>query len=335
MTDAAIQLLDIPSIVQDFKTGKKNRLNIADPTSGSNTFLIRFDMALEEEFKRQEMEYPKNSIYYYGQELKQFQGALGVLNMMFHGLIDVYNVGTPIEDQIKNSITQYYDGIGKHRLQMDVVLANPPYGVKDYGYDYAISNKDTDHRFKVCQPNKSEGEHAFVLTIYDLLNTGGKAAVVLPLGTLFRDAGSKVREYLIDHLEGIVVLPDKMFLTTQIPVCIWVFNKQKKKEDQDHVFMVNASHDFVKVGKFNQLQPDISRKAYLTREEIENYSGRVSVEKIKKNGFNLSVGRYFSKKQDKQEIDLAKTTLEIEKLKTTIKNDSEWLDGIFDQIGGQ
>ena len=45
---------------------------------------------------------------------------------------------------------------------------------------------------------------------------------------------SEIRKWILenDWLEGIIGLPEKMFLTTAIPVCVWIINKNKKEEDK-------------------------------------------------------------------------------------------------------
>lgn len=318
LTSGAIRFLNVNSI-------PKKHLKICDPTAGSNTFLIEF----HKRFKGGE-----KTFEFYSQELKQFQAALGILNVAFHGLSDSHNIDIPLEHQVSNVITNYKNGLGQKAGQIDVILANPPYGLKDYGEDYAIKNQKNDLRFSKNIPKKSEGEHAFLLTIKDLLSDCGQAAVIMPLGTLFRDSGSKIREEFLkdDIVEGIVSLPANMFLTTSIPVCIWVLNKNKKESERGKVFLVNAEHDFVKVGKFNEWQQDKSINAYNNREEIEGYSGFVDLEKIQKNGFNLSIGRYFSKKEVKEEIDLVSVMTDIDKTKAKIETQSAYMDSIFKQI---
>jgi type I restriction enzyme M protein len=331
----ALVFLDLDTIAKEIYEGSRTTMNIADPTAGSNTFLNMFyDMLRKKVSKLKGSSFNKNIFSFFGQELKDFQYCLGLMNMLFHGTSQFYNPGISMEHQNSNVISNYANGIGSKRGQMDIVVANPPYGLKDYGIAFATANRETDDRWKWGVPKASEGEMAFLMTIYDLLNQQGKAVIVLPLGTLFRDAGRPFRENLIREnvVEGIVALPGNMFLTTSIPVCLWILNKHKAEEDRDKVFFVNATQDFKKVGKFNEWQHKHSQENYLTRTEETDYSGYVDLATLEKNAFNLSVQRYFSKEKEKEVIDLASLAKDIKKLEGSIASNKAIMDDVFTQI---
>jgi type I restriction enzyme M protein len=331
----AWQFIDIKEYARKLVNREKTSLSIGDPTAGSNTFLIYgYDMIMAECEKMQPGAVSKKVFSFYGQELKAFQYCLGLINMIFHNTIDAYNVGIPIENQNANVITHYFDGIGRERKKLDIVVANPPYGTKDYGVGYAEGAKIVDERWKYGVPKKQEGEYSFLMTIYDLLNEKGKSVVVMPLGTLFRDGAKTIRKYLLeeDVVEGIVTLPGNMFLTTSIPVCLWILNKEKKDSDKGKVFMVNASNDFEKVGKFNNWNSETAIDTYLSRNEITDYSGYVDFEKLEKNSFNLSVQRYFSEVEEQEVIDIAVLEKEIAELEDALMQKKKDINNIMSQI---
>lgn len=331
----AWQFIDIKDYARKLVNREKTSLSIGDPTAGSNTFLIYgYDMILAECEKIQPGAVSKKVFYFYGQELKSFQYCLGLINMIFHNTLDNYNVGIPIENQNANVITEYFTGIGSKRGQLDIVVANPPYGTKDYGIEYATQSKISDERWKYGVPKKQEGEYSFLMTIYDLLNKQGKSVIVMPLGTLFRDGAKDVRKQLLteDVVEGIVTLPGNMFLTTSIPVCLWILNKDKKEADKGKVFMVNASKDFEKVGKFNDWKSETAIDTYLSRNEITDYSGYVDFEKLEKNSFNLSVQRYFSEVEEQEVIDIAVLEKEIAELEDLLCKKKIDMNNIISQI---
>ena len=335
LVKSAWQFLDIKRIANQLANGERTTLSIGDPTAGSNTFLVYgYELIKQacEEMKAENVS--ANMFQFYAQELKGFQYCLGLMNMIFHNMIDQYNQGIPISNQNNNVITNYSAGIGTQKGRLDLVVANPPYGTKDYGYEDSLGKQTTDSRWATYGvPIRKEGEMAFLLTIVDLLNEMGKSVVVMPLGTLFRNSGAALREKLLtnDLIEGIVTLPSNMFLTTTIPVCLWILNKHKDEQDKNKVFMVNATQDFIKVGKFNDWQTDISINAYLGREVIEDYSGYATVEEIKKNKFNLSVQRYFSKTEEEEEIDLVALEAEIAELNGKIQANSAEIADIIAQ----
>ncbi len=331
----AWQFIDIKEYARKLISGEKTHISIGDPTAGSNTFLIYgYDLIMAECEELKPGAISKSVFSFYGQELKAFQYCLGLINMIFHNTIDSYNTGIEIVDQNSNVISNYFNGIGKMKGQLDIVVANPPYGTKDYGINYATDNKINDDRWKYGVPKKQEGEYAFLMTIYDLLNKQGKSVIVMPLGTLFRDGAKEIRKHLLteDVVEGLITLPGNMFLTTSIPVVLWVLNKDKKEKDKGKVFMVNASKDFKKVGKFNDWQSEKAINSYLTRTEETDYSGYVDFSTLEKNKFNLSVQRYFSKEKEKEEINIIALEKEIIELENQLISRKLKMNSIISQV---
>lgn len=325
----------VEEIAQELISGARKSLKIADPTFGSATFLLYgYDAIMKACDQIKPSAISKEAFKFYGQELKSFQFCLGLTNMIFHGIIDQFNNGIPIEHQNSNVITNYKNGIGKFLGLMDLIVANPPYGTKDYGIDFAMANKNTDSRWQWGVPSKQEGELAFLLTIRDLLNEQGRAVVVMPLGTLFRDGGSDIRQKLIeeDCVEGIVTLPANMFLTTTIPVCLWILNRKKKDADKGKIFMINATDDFVKEGKFNKWNDQNAINAYLARKTNTGFSDYVDHKTIAESGYNLSVSRYIYKEEEKEAVDLPKLMQETDQLLKTISQDMTEMDSVLKQI---
>ena len=170
--------------------------------------------------------------------------------------------------------------------------------------------------------------------IYDLLNKQGKAVIVMPLGTLFRDSAKEIRKHLLTEgvVEGLVTLPANMFLTTSIPVVLWILNKNKKVEEKNKVFMVNASKDFKKVGKFNEWQSEKAINNYLNRIEEIDYSGYVDFTTLEKNKFNLSVQRYFSEEKEKEFIDIVELEKEIIEIESNLVAKKAQMNSLISQV---
>lgn len=304
----AQQLSDNPNLV----------IRLGDPTSGSNTFLVKGYQAITACAEEKGMRIPSvNQFAFYSQELKSTQAALGIGNMSHYGLVSRLN---PTEAEIHmgrsrdqggifsrinaNVITEYVPKIGQQSGKLDWVLANPPYGTDDYGIVYATAarNSQEDRRWVAGVPTRSEGEWAFIQTIVDLLNPNGRATIVVPLGALFREGGQVFRQWLIekDWVEAVISTPSNQFLTTSIPVALLLLNKNKKK-GKDGVYFINASNDFTKRGKFNHWDVEKSLAAWKGREEIAHYSGFVSTDRLKKNKYSLAVNRYFAPPTEKTE----------------------------------
>lgn len=127
---------------------------------------------------------------------------------------------------------------------------------------------------------------------YSLLNPKGKLIAIVPHGLLFRGGRERdIRKRIVDDkaIRGIIGMPDRMFLNTSIPVVIMAL----QKEPSDSIFIMDASKDFKKEQKQNLIEnPGRIVKAWETREDIDKYSRKVSVEEIKENDYNLNIPRY-------------------------------------------
>ena len=247
--------------------------------------------------------------------------------------ISIYERNKNIEEVDIYLSNEYNENtIGQYKNLVDYIVANPPYGLKDYGYDFAINSGED--RWEYGIPNKGDGDIAFLLTINDLLTSTGKAGVILPLGTLFKDSTSKIRENLLtnDLVEGIVMLPSNMFQTTSIPVCFWILNKNKQEQDRNKVFMVNGFEEYIKVGKFNEFQKERCLHNYLNRIEEEGLSGYVSIQDIEENDWNLSVQRYVFKDEPEEVIDIVELNKDIINLNNDIITKSNDMNFILSQI---
>ena len=162
------------------------------------------------------------------------------------------------------------------------------------------------------RPPEKNGDYAWLLHILKSLKPTGKAAVILPHGVLFRgNAEESLRKNIIDrgYIKGIIGLPANLFYGTGIPACIIVMDKEDAAE-RDGIFMIDASHDFVKDGPKNRLRErDIHKivQTFVNRiEDDPKYARFVPTEEIKvKNGYNLNIPRYIDSgaAEDEQSID--------------------------------
>lgn len=302
----------------EIENGKS--IKIGDVTSGACTFMVYAAKEIEKQIdgdNAKKKKFINSHVEFVTQEKSEWSLGLGEMNVLFHGYENHKSF-------LGNTITQWKNGfIGDYEGKLDYIYANPPYGLKDYGFEYAKANSTKEDRWSFGVPNKSEGEYAFILSILNLLSDTGKALIVLPLGTLFKDSTQEIRKRIIenDWLEGIIGLPDKMFLTTSIPVCLWIINKNKKEEDENKIFMIDSSNNFKKDGKFNKWNKELSIKNYSDRIIEDDFSKYVSIEEIKNKNYNLSLNKYIVEKFIKEDININEINKNIIKLLKEI-NDS-------------
>lgn len=293
---------------------------IGDPTAGSCSFVLEAGEIIKQQLIKQHPELTISEIesmlnervQFITQEKGETSEVMGELNLMFKGFTNHISYNA-------NSIKDYPNTIGRHKNTFRYALGNPPYGGEGYGQLYAESSGEDRWSFGI--PKDKEKEYAFMLTFIDMLDEKGKAGIVLPLGTLFKDSTRNIRKKLIeeDLIEGLIMLPNAMFQTTQIPVVFWIINKNKKEEDKGKIFMINSSEEFTKKSKFNEWQDLISLDNYKQRKSQSGLSNYVSISDIKKKDWNLSIQRYVYKENPEEHLNLENFYDEMIKLNSEIQ----------------
>ena len=254
---------------------------IYDPACGSGSLLIR---ALNE---------APIALSGYGQEKDTTTAGLAKMNAVLHG----WATATIMSGNTFSDPQYFEEGSDETVLRrFDYIVANPPFsiknwtdGVKEYGRFDGYGDR----------PPEKNGDYAWLMHILKSLKRTGKAAVILPHGVLFRgNAEGVIRRNLIKtgYIKGIIGLPANLFYGTGIPACIIVIDKEDASE-RSGIFMIDASHDFVKDGNKNRLRErDIYKIVTTFNGQITDdphYARLVPMSEITgKNGYNLNISRY-------------------------------------------
>lgn len=327
---------------------------IGDPTSGACTFMTECaeHMIEQEKIKLKkdvltptEKKAILEKLQIVVQEKDRVSFAAGEANLLLHDLLD------KTDAYHGNTITEFSEKIASKWLnKINYIFANPPYGLDDYGFKLATDNKKEGkelERWGYGVPNASDGEYAFLQSILALVTNASEkavAGVVMPLGTLFRDSTLNQRKIFLeqnDWVEGVILLPGKLFNTTDIPVCFWIINKNKSEKDKGKVFFINAENDFVKLKNKNDLIIDKLIKTYFNKKEEEGYSKYVKIKPVDEkdkdltlqgNNFDLSVNKYAKKAQAKESIDINDTLVSIDNLQQELDAEKNSIVDIFNQI---
>jgi len=131
-------------------------------------------------------------------EKKPLPHMLAVTNMLLHGIED------PSFLRHDNTLARPYISWGKDE-RVDIVLTNPPFGGREE--DGIEANFPQHFRTR-------ETADLFLALIIRLLKAGGRAAVVLPDGSLFGEGvKTRLKEHLLAecNLHTIVRLPNSVF----------------------------------------------------------------------------------------------------------------------------
>lgn len=259
--------------------------SVYDPTVGSGSLLLTVGRHLNED--------DRLSLRYYGQEKNTATYNLTRMNLLLHGVspdnMDIHNGDTLAEDWPEDPARP---GEG---IQFDAVVMNPPYSLKNWNKNEL---KVSDPRFEVAGvlPPDSKGDFAFLLHGLYHLGQKGTMAIVLPHGVLFRGAAEgEIRKRLLDknYIDAVIGMPANLFTNTGIPVVVIILKKDRPIGAP--LLIIDASKDFIKVGKQNALrEKDIARivDTFLSREETPGYSHLASREEIIENDYNLNIPRY-------------------------------------------
>ena len=235
----------------------------------------------------------QQDLNYYGQEKNTATYNLSRMNLLLHGV-------KPGKMTIKNGDTLSHDWPEdpekpNEGVQFDAVVMNPPYSVKNWN---KAGLKVSDPRFEIAGtlPPDSKGDFAFLLHGLYHLGQSGTMAIVLPHGVLFRGSSEgDIRQRLIEknHIDAVIGLPSNLFTNTGIPVCVIILKKNRALTDP--VLIIDASRNFIKVGKQNVLQEkDIAQIAdtYVAKKETPGYSALVTLKDLKANEYNMNIPRY-------------------------------------------
>ncbi|CAM5230448.1 putative type I restriction enzymeP M protein [Streptomyces tanashiensis] len=128
--------------------------------------------------------------------------------------------------------------------------------------------------------------------------TGGRVAVVLPQGELFRQgAEGRVREHVLKagFVEAIIGLAPNLFYGTGLAACVLILRRQRPAEQQYKVLFVNGESLFKRGRNQNTLEPDHAEtllKAYQEYAEQPGLTAVATLDDIKANGWNLNIPLY-------------------------------------------
>jgi type I restriction enzyme M protein len=301
--------------------------HIYDPTVGSGGFLLEAYSYL----KQKSGEKIAKTLYLYGQEQMLDTFAIAKINMFLHGLdsADIRRGDTLANPQFLNQ---------QGGLQtFDIVVANPPYSIKDWESEVFRVNKHGRLDGYDMPPEKN-ADYAFVLHIIKSMNVNGRAGIVLPHGVLFRGgAEGRIREQILrnDLIEAVIALPAKLFYGTSIPAAVVILNKNKPESKKNKVLIVDAEKDFLEGKNQNTLRPqDISKvvKAYDGYTNIEKYARVVDLSEVAENSYSLNVRQYIDSSEQEEVIDVKTVREELAQLEQERLKIDEKLQGILKDL---
>jgi type I restriction enzyme M protein len=280
---------------------------ICDPTTGSGGMLIQS----VDYIKRKKGNWASLSLF--GQEKNVNTWAICKINMLLHG---IKNSRIEKGDTIRNPKLITKDN---HLLLYDLVIANPPFSLKNWGVE--IAEQDPYNRFKFGIPSNNYGDLAFLQHMLATLRPSGRMGIILPHGILFRGGAEKrIRKALVDYdlIETVIGLAPNLFFGTTIASCILILNKSKRSDQRRKILFIDGIKLYQE-GKMQNLlrNEDISRivTTYKNYENIQKFSQVVPLKEIRDLEYNLNIPLYVETLEEEEEINLSDTLYEINELR--------------------
>jgi len=191
-------------------------------------------------------------------------------------------------DSIRDPITEKYD----------IILTNPPFGIKGMDYKEMTSNLRDEYL-----PIKTNSAVPLFLqaNIYSL-KIGGRCAMVVPYGEeLFGKSKGlpQLREYLMKtcDLKEVIILPSGVFTNTSIKTCVFYFHKKKEGNEVITVKSTKTKRTYSFVEE--HATKTVKFYDYNPYEKVKNLLSEVDIEKLAKNQYCLNHIEY----QDEEEKD--------------------------------
>jgi len=182
---------------------------VYDPCCGSGGMFVQ-----AEKFLAAHDEDP-TKLSVYGQELNESTWRMAKMNLAIHGLNG--DLGQAWGDTFALDLHA--------STQMDYVMANPPFNIKDW------NRVESDSRWAYGVPPAKNANYAWMQHIISKLKPHGTAGVVMANGSMTSNSGGEgqIRAQLVENdlVSCMVALPDKLFRSTGIPACLWFFAKDK------------------------------------------------------------------------------------------------------------
>src|ERR1700730_2985295 len=256
---------------------------LLDPACGTGGFLTCSINHIRKRYVKRPEDEAKMQGALRAVEKKQLPHMLCVTNMLLHGIDD------PSFVRHDNTLARPYISYTQSD-RVDIVLTNPPFGGKEE--DGIESNFPKQFQTR-------ETADLFLALIVRLLKAGGRAAVVLPDGTLFGEGvKTRLKEHLMEecNLHTIVRLPNSVFRPyASIGTNLLFFEKGERTTDiwfwEHRVPEGQKAYSMTRPIRFEHLQGCIDWWGAKERKggEATPQAWRVASDEVKARGYNLDI----------------------------------------------
>lgn len=252
---------------------------VYDPACGTGGMLL----SAVAELKRQGREY--RNLRLYGQELNLMSSSIARMNLFLHGIMD-------FDIQRGNTLSEPKFLDRDQLKQFDIVLANPPYSIKQWDRDLWTS--DPYGRNSFGTPPQGRADYAFFQHILASMNPKtGRCAILFPHGILFRDEERAMRQAIVDAdlIECVLGLGAGLFYNSPMEACVVFCRSEKPADRKNKILFINAVEEFTRRQGQSHLECSHIERISATYEAFDNIKGfsRVmGLDELAKANFNLN-----------------------------------------------
>jgi type I restriction enzyme M protein len=225
----------------------------------------------------------------YGQERNLMTSSIARMNCFLHGIEDFQIVRGDTLSEPK-----FVEGDRLKRF--DVVLANPPYSIKQWDRDAFAS--DPWGRNIYGTPPQGRADYAFWQHILlSLKSKSGRCAILFPHGVLFRQEEAEMRRKLTDSdaIEAVIGLGPNLFYNSPMEACVIVCRATKAIAHRGKILFINAVNEVTRERAQSFLtEQQLARIVNASREfkDIPGFTHVATLEEMRAKDFNLSIPLY-------------------------------------------
>ena len=257
--------------------------SVYDPTCGSGGMLLSCITHLRRAGKEW------RNVKLYGQERNLMTSSIARMNCFLHGIEDfrIERGDTLAEPKLVE---------GDRLQRFDVVLANPPYSIKQWDRDAFSSDSWGRNLFGV--PPQGRADYAFQQHILQSLKPKtGRCAVLWPHGILFRNEEDDIRQKLIesDYIEAVIGLGPNLFYNSSMQSCIVICRTNKAPKQKRKILFIDAVNEVTRERTQSFLtRAHIDRvvQALRTFNSEEGFAKAATLDEIKDNHWSLNIPLY-------------------------------------------
>lgn len=257
--------------------------SIYDPTCGSGGMLIKCLNYLRDKGQ------PWRGVKVFGQEINALTASIARMNLYLNGVEDFSIVR---EDTLAHPA--FVDG--SRLRKFDIVLANPPYSIKQWNRD-AFAH-DYWGRNMFGTPPQGRADYAFIQHIIASMDEKtGRCAILLPHGVLNRIDERQMRSNLVesDLIDCVVSIGKNLFFNSPMEACIMICRSKKTEERKGNVLFIRATDLVERKNTESYLTTEHIRQIfslYNAHSYTEGRSRVLSISEIRENDYSLSPKLY-------------------------------------------